>query len=151
MRLLRKYYKAQINSDNMRIAIFFLVLTLFAACKSKEKDSQVAGLPADFEVFFQKFHTDSLYQMEHIIFPLEGHIRVMENQIEIINPIKWEKEGWIMHKPFNDHGGTFEQKYLMTDDLVVEKISDKSNFFKMERRFAKLGEDWTLIYYGANN
>jgi len=131
--------------------MFFLVLAILTACKPKVKDSPLPGLPADFEVFYEKFHTDSAYQMEHIIFPLEGHLRLMENQIEIINSIKWEKEDWVMHKPFNDHGGTFEQKYLMTNNVVVEKISDRSNFFRMERRFAKLGNDWTLIYYGANN
>jgi len=29
-------------------------------------------LPDDFKKFYEKFHTDSSYQMKHIIFPLEG-------------------------------------------------------------------------------
>lgn len=135
----------------MRFIWFLLVLGVFSGCKSKEQQSELPGLPEDFEVFYEKFHTDSAFQMEHIIFPLEGHARMMENQIEIINPITWEENDWTLHQPFNDYGGTFTRKYIMTDDVVIEKINDKSGFFKMERRFAKLGDDWTLIYYGANN
>lgn len=135
----------------MRFVGFLLVLGLIYGCKSKEKQGELPGLPEDFEVFYTKFHTDSLYQMEHIVFPLEGHVRLLENQIEIINPVTWEADEWEMHKPFNDHGGTFTRKYLMTENVVIEKINDKSNFFKMERRFAKFGDSWSLIYYGANN
>jgi hypothetical protein len=135
----------------MRFIWFLLILGLMSGCKSKEQQSELPGLPEDFEVFYVKFHTDSAFQMEHIIFPLEGHVRLMENQIEIINPISWEKDDWTLHKPFNDHGGTFTQKYIMTDNVVIEKINDRSNFFRMERRFAKLGDEWSLIYYGANN
>ncbi len=135
----------------MRSVILFLSFAVLISCKSKVAENQPGDLPEDFEVFYEQFHVDSLYQLEHIIFPLEGHVRMMENQLEIINPVTWEKDDWIMHKPFNDYGGTFQRQYLMTGNTVIEKIYDKSSFFKMERRFAKLGGDWTLIYYGANN
>ena len=109
------------------------------------------SLPADFESFYNTFHSDSLFQIDHINFPLDGATKAKGNNIDMMIPVKWEKADWIMHKPFNDHNNTFVRKFYMIGPVVVEKISDQNQFFSMERRFNKFDNEWFLIYYAVSN
>ena len=133
---------------------FFLLILLtliFVGCKEKESDRETKVLPPDFESFYENFHNDSLFQMSHINFPLEGATRAKGSNLDVMIPVKWEKENWIMHKPFNDHNNTFQRDFFMVGPVIVEKIADKNQFFSMERRFSKFGNEWQLIYYAVSN
>ncbi len=117
-------------------------------CKpSPEQQSVVeesTPLPADFLSFSEKFHTDSLFQMAHIIFPLDGQVGEPADRVE---DFKWNSDEWLLHRPYDDMGGTYEQSYFMVNNVVVEKIFSTIGDFSMERRWAKLGDSWNLIYY----
>lgn len=131
-----------------------LFILAFAQCKptapeKKAEEGQV--LPEDFEVFFDQFHSDSLFQMDHIVFPLEGAKKAQGTNIDLMVPVKWYKDDWIMHKLFNSYKGTFERKFYMIGPVVVEKINDQGGFFAMERRFTKMDGEWMLIYYSVTN
>ena len=58
----------------LQLIIMFGLIS-FMACK-KEKpvmpSPEGTSLPDDFQTFYDKFHTDSVFQMSHIIFPLQG-------------------------------------------------------------------------------
>ncbi len=140
---------------------FCCLLTIFlSACGSSEgTEADVDSfnrvkfnedLPTDFMQFYMQFHVDSLYQMEHILFPLDG-VPPNADKSEVSN-FKWTKEGWLMHKPFNNPDDSFSQEYLSVDDnTVIEYIVDTQAGFGMERRFSKLSGDWYLIHYAAMN
>ena len=134
----------------MRIVIIILLSLIFFQCKPSKPDAAIeeVKLPEDFAAFYNNFHTDSTYQINHITFPLEGVQNANEGKIDILLPIKWEREDWVLHKAFNDHNGTFTRTYELAGPIIIEKISDANNFFAMERRFAKLSGEWHLIYYG---
>ncbi len=102
-------------------------------------------LPDDFHDFYNKFHTDSLFQMEHIIFPLEG-LKKSKDSNEMI-PVKWEKNEWRMHRPFNDYEGTFERSFTNMDGIITEYIRSTNGMFSLEKRYAKINGEWHLIYY----
>ena len=56
-----------------------------------------------------------------------------------------------MHKGFEDNE-EFEQSFtLFTEDMITEKITHISGKIEMERRFAKMDDEWRLIYYAAMN
>jgi hypothetical protein len=131
---------------------FLLILTL-AHCKQPAPEKPDAGrsLPEDFEQFFDKFHSDSLFQLEHIQFPLEGAKQASGTNVDLMIPVTWYADDWIIHKPFDSHQGTFERNYYLIGSVVVEKIKDRGGFFAMERRFARLDGEWTLIYYSVTN
>jgi len=146
-----------------RITLLFISFLLFAACRGKNSSSstipaqsdqttQVQGdqLPADFNEFYEKFHADSLYQVAHISWPLQGLTTVqLDSSRQEKQAIYWEKTEWRMHRPVNFSSGEFQRKLqVLGDELVVEHISYAAANFGLERRFVRSSQgEWELIYY----
>lgn len=131
----------------MKIILYLLIATsLMLSCKDKVAESNpkeylTSDVPEDFLGFYLKFHSDSSYQMEHIVFPLK--------QKEDGTP--WNKDEWSLHKPFNDHKGQYSQSFVNMNGLIIEFIKDTQGIFSMERRFMKAGTGYNLIYYKIEN
>lgn len=120
------------------------ISTLFLASCNKpnpevSNDAEVSSsLPEDFYEFYDQFHSDSVFQMSHIIFPIKG-----DPSDPIIN-----QDEWILHKPFDSMNGTFERDFrILGSKIVAEYIYEQTGNFAMERRFGKLSDGWNLIYY----
>lgn len=128
------------------IVISFLLLT---SCRQGQNDGHnhdvesqlTSDLPEDFLSFYLKFHSDTDYQVEHVIFPLKIKR----------DGSSWQKEDWVTHKPFEDHDGQYKQSFLNMNGLIMETIRDGSGMYTIERRFIKSGEDYNLIYYKVVN
>ena len=121
------------------------------SCKNKGKvasdDNAALYDSKEFQAFYERFSTDSLYQMQHIVFPLEG-IRSLKDTLDVIDPdFKWQEDTWVIHGSFDDLNGQFTREFLSMKGIVIERISDKSGTFSMERRFGLLSSGWYLIYY----
>jgi len=137
-------------------SISFLVCMLMMfllACKEKPPvDDSMVDLPADFQEFYARFHTDSAFQMKSIVFPLEGKPSgLSDDEIRYSGGFKWYADVWVLHKPFEDLDDEFEREYELFGDMVIEVIKVKGSNIGMERRFAKISDEWTLIYYSAMN
>ena len=111
---------------------------------SQDKSEQ--SLPDDFHSFYDKFHTDSTFQLERIIFPLKGMGKASDTS-STIEEITWQQEEWKIHGPFNNQNGTFERVFTNVAGIVTEYIASTNGLFSMEKRYAKLGGEWHLIYY----
>lgn len=113
-------------------------------CKTENQKNANAyindELPEDFLAFYDDFHKDSLYQLEHIVFPLEG------KRPDTTGELTWQRESWIMHRSFQDMGA-FTRKFTNMNGIVIENIEDNSGQYNMERRWSKLAGEWNLIYY----
>jgi hypothetical protein len=120
------------------------------AVKNEEPVTVAADtLPADFITFFNLFHEDSAYQMEHILFPLEG-LPTSTGDGDTLSTTRffWQKADWKKHNHFTDPGRDFEQWYEILNDRVIEHwIRMNGTNLCMKRRFAKLDDGWYLIYY----
>jgi hypothetical protein len=130
--------------------LLFAVFFIFLSCKGNKGNEEVVETPlyetAEFKEFYNKFSTDSAFQMDHVVFPLEG-IKAPENDTIAIKHL-WQREDWKIHTTFDDANGTFSVEMLdLAGKMVIEIISDESGMFTMERRFAKLSDGWNLIYY----
>ena len=99
-------------------------------------DENTVIIPEDFPSFYAKFHVDPEFQLNHIQFPLMG----------ASNEEKWTAETWEIHKPFVD-SGEFKRDIENVGGIITETIMDNNGMFYIVRRFAKLGEDWKLIFY----
>lgn len=135
----------------MRTLLLVLALTyLYAGCRrSPSKDQAV--LPVDFQVFYELFHRDSSYQMEHIVFPLEG-LPDYADPAAAGQKYYWEETSWTLHKPWNEEKSVFRKEILMPSDrMIVERLFHIDKPLMAERRFAKMGDQWYLIYYAGLN
>lgn len=139
--------------------LFILQCLLFIAigtssCKNKKSDPietiETVELPNDFVTFYERFMSDSLYQINHIIFPLEGIPAMVDSTMDITN-YKWYNKGWVTHKKFNDYNGTYVREFSNFKDIITEQIYDKGHKFGMKRRYAIIGGEWNLIFYAAMN
>ncbi len=118
-----------------------LSLLMIAACKETKKQAL-----NDFEKFYEQFHADSLYQIEHITFPLDGLPGLVMEQSDSLSNFKWRKAGWKYQKKVDFESGLFNQSLSDTNGTITELICDNDGFC-LERRFAKIGRDWYLIYF----
>lgn len=111
-------------------------------------ENAIVEIPADFASFYERFHTDSSYQVSHINFPLKGiDTDSLQNMQQV--EVYWQQENWRIHRPFNDYNGTYRRDFTNINGLIVETISSNDGQYAMERRYAKLGEAWTLIFYAS--
>ncbi|HMQ60476.1 MAG TPA: hypothetical protein PKE06_07400 [Flavilitoribacter sp.] len=129
------------------------VALFFSACKPKEQASALpVNLPEDFTTFYQRFLKDSLYQMEHIVFPLEGIPDHADSLTIAGREFRWQKEDWLMHKPVDPAHSDFDIYFeIFGDDIVTENMIHRSGQYAIMRRYAKQDGEWNLIYYAGLN
>lgn len=107
---------------------------------------------SDFDTFYEQFHTDSVFQMNHILFPLEGVAARDSSYVPTGNAFRWQKNDWVLHRKFNDMNGSFIRDFIsMGDDLMIENIKHSNGRYGMQRRFSRYEDGWYLIYYAAMN
>ena len=137
--------------------VFILTISLIGlvACKRKAETNttEMQPLSADFRAFYESFHTDSIYQMKHIVFPLKGLPSNVDSAMIAKDTFHFRANDWMMHRSVDFSKGEFVQIITpMGDIMVTERIIKSDNSFGIERRFAKLGDgQWSLIYYVAPN
>ena len=140
------------------LPIFFLFA--FFACKNnteqpataKTTDADAPALPEGFADFYQKFHSDSLYQVEHIVWPLEGLPNNADSATVAAKTFRWGPEDWRMQHQFDFQVSEYKREIVpLTETIVMERILHQSGQFGMVRRFAIIGGEWHLIYYAGVN
>ncbi|MBI1228399.1 MAG: hypothetical protein GC192_24405 [Bacteroidetes bacterium] len=140
------------------LTIFFLLA--ISACNNNSSQTSRSSnpaaenpeLPAGFADFYQKFHSDSLYQMEHIVWPLEGLPNNADSAVVAAKNFHWMPEDWRMQHQFDFQVSEYKREIVpLTETIVMERILHQSGQFGMIRRFAIVGGDWNLIYYAGVN
>ena len=145
-------------NTNYLVVIGIVVISLlscknnFKIKKQVEQQVDVIVLTEKFNVFYEHFHSDSVFQISRIIFPLNGY-EINENY----NPIErtdedfhWNKSDWKIHRKIN---GTKDLKITtnQSDNLVVETIFIPNTGFEIVRKFKLINGKWFLIFYGEQN
>ena len=145
------------------IYLMLLGAAVFAACGQNPNAGNVPGaadsatatanaaLPENFKVFYEKFHTDSNYQVAHISFPLSGlQSKAQGDTATVTQAGQWTAAEWRFQqldvlRSTNDYTIDYQ---TLGEDVVIERILTKVKGFGMERRFAKMPSgEWELIYY----
>jgi len=138
-----------------KISIFILLLIL--GCTSSEKPITIeetpsvlsSELPVGFHDFYDSFHSDSLFQLSHIVFPLQGQMTRRDSMETISIDKEYLEESWKLHKPFNSDAG-YNRNFTVMGDLVIERMVDNMGLYTVERRWGKVDSTWSLIYYGTD-
>lgn len=139
----------------MRYLLPFAFLCFFA-CKNQPKETPVApvddALPESFTQFYQRFHTDSVFQMEHITFPLEGLPHQADTETLADKSFRWKADDWKMMRPVDWQMSSYQREIVpLNSSLVLERIVNPKNGIGMVRRYAIIGKEWHLIYYAGLN
>ncbi len=141
---------------NRKLAILALLHLQMASCHLvQDEDRQVmedhtVDLPGDFLAFYDRFHADSLYQLEHIVFPLSG-VPTGADAWPDDQKFTWERDDWKMHRSMAELSGYKKVLSVWNGDIVIEDITQEAVAIGMQRRFARMDGEWMLIYYAAMN
>lgn len=126
------------------------LLTVFG-CTQDQQKSETTSEVSDFSTFYVQFHQDSVFQTEHILFPLQGIPSNADSAQLLDKTFRWERENWEMHRAIPPNSD-FSSKLLPVDEaLIIEQILHQSGDYAIERRFAKINDKWWLIYYAGLN
>ncbi len=130
-----------------------LVLSI-ASCKRSEptlKQAESDALPADFVTFYEKFHADSVFQMAHISFPLEGY-PMSPDSATLANNFRWTADKWAMHRGNMFVDSLYTRRFeAPLPNMITEVIMQRDRPFGTYRRFLKRGDAWSLIFYSDMN
>ncbi|MEO6038639.1 MAG: hypothetical protein ABIQ93_09520 [Saprospiraceae bacterium] len=141
------------------LLIFLPVLFLGYQCQNTPKTAVSpeetavlpadATLPPDFLEFYKRFHSDSLYQISHISWPLQGDV---SEQIDSTHyrpkANTWTPETWTMMRLGFSPKDYLIDAHMLSDIMVIERIRARAVNYGLERRFAKQPNgEWELIFY----
>lgn len=122
-----------------------------SGCKSVKnnstKDPDSMSSIENFDAFYNRFHTDSLFQMSRIKFPLQGI------KVDGEGEKKWSKKNWITMKAkiYDVDTTRFKTDYKKTDDSFTEKFWIEDSGYVSEYRFNLIHKKWYLVYANEQN
>lgn len=106
------------------------------------KDRQRSNSIEDFHQFYLQFHSDSVFQMERIQFPLEGGI-YDDDKVQ-----RWSKKNWqlIKYTVFEVDTSQFKVLFDKTDTLVNERIYIPNSGFDFHCKYKLINGKWFLVF-----
>ena len=118
-----------------------LIISFVVACHSQRKSlSSVSN--ENFDEFYLKFHNDSLFQLQRIIFPLEGGKYDYDSE-EAWTPKNWQIKKVTVHQvDLQEYSIEFDR----SDTLVFERIYLPNSGFDFQCRYRLMNGKWYLFY-----
>ena len=146
------------------IVVAFILFTL-NSCNQKSKintntliDKKEKGVKEEnFDTFSESFYSDSLFQINRIIFPLASDIgdsHSNDSEDSKIHVLK--KENWIMLKNnffkgndsiFSINGEVYKRRIHRTNILIIESIYIEDSGFMTTMKFSLRNGKWFLSDY----
>jgi len=122
--------------------------TNFNSKAKKIEEKSTIEKAENFDQFNKKFHSDSLFQVSRVDFPIDGkHISGFEQY-------NWTKENWeFLAVPVAEKTeiGEYQHSLVKTDTLITERFWIPDSGFEVERQFKLIDNKWFLIYYNDIN
>ena len=114
--------------------------TILSNCNSnKSKTSSTNKLTEDFDQFYDKFHTDSSFQISRLKFPLGGRDEFGNH---------WTINNWhlLKGKIYDVDKSRFKVDLKKTDTDFTERVWIENSGFSSESRFKLIDGKWFLVY-----
>lgn len=121
------------------IILLISYMTILSNCYCQKSELE------KFCEFFSNFHSDSVYQMDHILFPISGINTDSMNFDDTI--YYWEKEHWELHVNKDIDTSLFEWKLTLGISVAEELIISKTPGIIISRKFIKKEDEWFLYEY----
>ena len=126
------------------------ILILFATCKTIRPgttNKSISTSAEDFDEFYTKFHSDSLFQMSRIKFPLNG------KSIDANGEKMWTMQNWELMRTRIFDVDTTEYKitYKKYPKQFTQKAWLEDSGFSSECKFELINKKWFLVYVLDHN
>lgn len=168
---MKKISKESLTILAVLLGIFNLTHNCTAETSNKaerEKDKQPIQTKQiitneNFEVFYKRFYSDSLFQISRIIFPLKGfNSDEYDSELGKKNPpYFWKRKEWKFLETLPQNYVRYEKKDWVEEykkeikhnkDLsVLEKIFIVDSGYIDERIFKLIKGKWYLVFYSYRN
>ncbi|MBU0473244.1 MAG: DUF4348 domain-containing protein [Bacteroidetes bacterium] len=132
MKMITKYTFLVLN--------LIIVSIMLSGCNASNES--INSSSENFDEFYNKFHSDSLFQLSRVKFPLGG------KSIQGVDQSEWTKDNWQMMKAKIYDVDTSEYKvfYKKTENEFIQKIWIEDSGFNLEYRFELIDNKWFLVY-----
>lgn len=126
------------KSNRLYYAVILLLLIIEIGCNTSTKISPEIE---NFDAFYDKFHTDSLFQVSRIQQPLEGLRFDGESEI------KWTKENlpFLTTRIYDVDTSEYKISYKKTKNEFIEKVWIENSGFWSEYKFRLINDKWFLV------
>ena len=106
----------------------------------------------DFQVFYKKFHSDSVFQVSRIRFPLHGQ---WANLVDFGEKREfydrtWTRDNWTMEKDHDYSDRAYRYKISYRLDTVLDQTYVVHTDFSVSKFFVLDKGKWYLSYYTAS-
>ncbi len=120
------------------IAVALIMGLALSSCTSSKKIARFEN----FDDFYGKFHSDSIFQLSRVNFPLKG------KKIDSSGEQNWSKENWsVLTIPVYDVDTTvFKVRYEHSNMVFSQKSWIENSGFSVEHRFELIKRKWYLVY-----
>ena len=111
------------------------------------KKPRKAAKVEDFDKFYDRFHTDSAFQMSRIKFPLGGGYHTLDNST------KWTAENWhiMTTRVYDVDKNKYKTTYSKTETTFTQKVWINQAGLFVECRFELIDGKWFLVYMNDEN
>ena len=140
-------------------ALLIVFLILISSCKSTKntteksnklvkeesskpsKPTKISSKAEDFDRFYDKFHSDSVFQKSRIKFPLQGQ------EFNGNEKTKWTKEnfGLLKVKIYDIDTTEYKVDYKKTRDEFTQKAWIDGSGYSSEYKFKLIDNKWFLV------
>ncbi|MDA6072342.1 hypothetical protein NJT12_22190 [Flavobacterium sp. AC] len=131
--------------------VAFLILI---SCQHKKQESLSESKKTtivkgeNFDVFNSQFHSDSVFQISRVDFPIDGI------SVSGFDRHNWTKENWkFINVPVSEKNEiqNYEHSLVKSDTLIIERFWIPDSGFEVERQFKLIKNKWFLVYYNDIN
>lgn len=120
-------------------ALLLIIAFLSVGCRSTR--NQTAS--EDFYEFYDRFLSDSTFQMERVQFPLQG-LKFGESEDTTYT---WTRENWVMLQEPQLEGTDFERNLQVKGDtLATDEIMMENSGFYFKMVYEPVRRKWHLVY-----
>ena len=120
-----------------RLALIGLIST--TACRS----TRLTTAREPFDTFYDRFMTDSAFQVERTRFPLPGQKFTAETED---STYRWTLTDWRMLSEPQLDPTYYQRDLTVSDTLVTDEISGKSTGFYFKMVYRPVRRKWHLVY-----
>lgn len=123
------------------LVLLSMVLIQVTACRPTQSTQSATAAEA-FAPFYDRFLTDSVFQMTRVRFPLPGQ-KFTEAVAD--SAYRWQRADWRMLREPQLDSTQFSRNLTVSDTLVTDEIAGVNSGFYFRMDYRPVNKQWHLV------